>query len=472
MNSEEIHRLRKEAQTKAAKGDLGGALTAYQKLLKIEPNNPRIWVNVGDICHKLGQQKEALQIYEKAASQYAAQGDIKQAFSVTQAILNLQPKNEKALKQLRILQSRLAVERAAERGGDTIAQFYHEREREQQLGQRLGHTEMLVNDRSAIEFEVEHSPNQVSKENLFEFAERVRTAPPDHDVSQLTGAIHSTIMERQLDTISPQERLRKGLVRLTEFAVFTGLGVADLEEIIEQLRLRTIDPGETIIAEGTAGDSLFVLVSGSAGLSKHDSSSAPVGVAILHEGNFFGEAGVLGATQRDITATAFDECRVIEISKAGIERLIVKNPRLRQTLENIYLKRLISASIAISPIFRVLPEETRVKVAEHVEAGSAPSGTLLVAQGATPEAVYILVNGAIDAIAAERRLERLHNGGDTIGESAGFGLPAPANYVAASHSRLLKFKVEHFRQLLDHFAVMRDAAKTLLESRQKKYRAN
>ena len=472
-NPSEAQKLRREAQQKAAKGDLGGALASYQRLLKLEPDEPRIWVNIADICLKLGQQKEALQIYEKAANQYAAHDDIKQAVSVMQTILNLQPKDERALKQLRILQSRLAIERAAERGGDTIAQFYAERS--PSVGVKMGVIEGMVGDRSAIDFEQKNTPQEAAKENLFQFAERARNKPVDVDVLTLTGAIHSDIMQKKVDPQAPTDRIRKGLVRLREFPLFANVPLADLEATVAGIRLHTFEPGEQVMAENSRGESLFVVVSGTVSMSKRETSGNQVGLAILYEGNFFGEGGYLTGQAREISAAAYDDCRVVEVSKASLDTIAGKHPEFRQILEKFYRRRLVEFSVAICPIFRALADNIKGKVIEASDAGTVPVGTLVCEQGKLSSGLFIVITGSIDVSVqtAEGFIKANSlSPGDAFGEASFItGKPMPANYAAAMPTRLLKLKPDRVLELFEQHPEVRAAAKNLTEIREREFHA-
>jgi CRP-like cAMP-binding protein len=75
------------------------------------------------------------------------------------------------------------------------------------------------------------------------------------------------------------------------------------------MRTRTFRPGETIISEGTDGDTAFLIVSGSVNVSVGHGAQAKT-VATLGAGEVFGEMCLIepGARSATIKATADTEC--------------------------------------------------------------------------------------------------------------------------------------------------------------------
>src|SRR5260370_40573639 len=64
------------------------------------------------------------------------------------------------------------------------------------------------------------------------------------------------------------------------------------------------------------------------------------------EGDCFGEIGSLSGRPRSATVTAAGRCELLEIDKAGLDRLAHEHPRAREGLEDLYIPRASSPGAA------------------------------------------------------------------------------------------------------------------------------
>ena len=123
--------LRAKAHKALGKGDVAGALAAYQQLLKLHPEDARIWINVGDLCARIGQTRTALDIYGRAVERYAKEFRLEEAIRICRKMIAIQPDDPDLKKRLRNLESRVQMARAAKRGNDTIHRWQLEQQKEQ-----------------------------------------------------------------------------------------------------------------------------------------------------------------------------------------------------------------------------------------------------------------------------------------------------------------------------------------------------
>ena len=68
------------------------ALKEYNKLLKEDPRDAKLLLEVGDAYRRWGQPEEAIAQYNKVAGQYRQDGFDARAVAVFKQILNLDPK--------------------------------------------------------------------------------------------------------------------------------------------------------------------------------------------------------------------------------------------------------------------------------------------------------------------------------------------------------------------------------------------
>ena len=83
--------------------------------------------------------------------------------------------------------------------------------------------------------------------------------------------------------------------------------------------------GETVVRQGAAGDSMFVVLSGRVRVQLEPSGQE---VAVIPAGGFFGEMSMLTGAPRAATVKVIDDVTVLEISSADFRALAAANPAL------------------------------------------------------------------------------------------------------------------------------------------------
>ena len=78
--------------------------------------------------------------------------------------------------------------------------------------------------------------------------------------------------------------------------------------------------GEVIVAEGDAGDSMFVVARGEASVTLSQTDGI---LATLRAGAFFGEMSLLTGDARSATVTAVTDCELIEVSADAFRRVVL-----------------------------------------------------------------------------------------------------------------------------------------------------
>ncbi len=81
----------------------------------------------------------------------------------------------------------------------------------------------------------------------------------------------------------------------------------------------TYEDGQTILKEGTAGDWVYVVLTGSVEISKAVHGKKYI-LEILNEGEVFGELGFIGGIKRTATATAIGDTTVGIIDREFLEK--------------------------------------------------------------------------------------------------------------------------------------------------------
>jgi CRP/FNR family cyclic AMP-dependent transcriptional regulator len=96
---------------------------------------------------------------------------------------------------------------------------------------------------------------------------------------------------------------------LETFPIFSGIGKRRLRKVVRRATFAEYAPGDIVIQKGESGDSLHVILAGSAkALGKPASRS-------LRIGDYFGELSLLDGTPRSATVIATSELHVMKLPR-------------------------------------------------------------------------------------------------------------------------------------------------------------
>ncbi len=96
----DLRKLREEANAATAAGKYKRALTAYLELERYEPNDAQWSKRAAETYRRLGKDRDAIDAYARAVDRYAQSGFLVQAIAVCKLILQIDPKNDEALRRI------------------------------------------------------------------------------------------------------------------------------------------------------------------------------------------------------------------------------------------------------------------------------------------------------------------------------------------------------------------------------------
>ncbi|ATB33165.1 cyclic nucleotide-binding domain-containing protein [Melittangium boletus] len=226
-------------------------------------------------------------------------------------------------------------------------------------------------------------------------------------------------------------------------SLLSGLGQWEFETMLESLELRDFEAGETIVEEGTPGDSLFAIVEGRVEVVRTLKSGRRRTVAVLEEGDFFGEMSLLSHVPRMASVRAFENTAVLELTRERLSLIVQRHPSVEGVLREFHRERLLDNVLRSNPLFRLLSNEQREVLSHDFELRARPAGAVLLEQGQPADALYLLLQGQCqvlhrDGTHGERMLRTLREG-DMFGEIAlMLGLNATATVRAETSCLLLR----------------------------------
>lgn len=253
------------------------ALAALEELRKKDAGDPKILLKIADLLQRTPDRRGAVSAYKQAAVSLLRAGFSRKALAIYKIILRLEPGDGEALEKSReILRE---VETAPGQPGIPPVPAQ---------GQDMQETEEAV--------------------------EKAPHAPPPDSTSPAPGAVSPV----------PQ--------------VFSFLGSDEWQGLVDRASRRAFRHGEVALKEGDTGDSIFVIMSGSANVLSSIIGET-VRLATLSGGDVFGEVAFLTGRPRTASVVAEGPLEVVEIGRELLEETIERNPLVLDSLVDFYHSR-------------------------------------------------------------------------------------------------------------------------------------
>jgi CRP/FNR family cyclic AMP-dependent transcriptional regulator len=125
------------------------------------------------------------------------------------------------------------------------------------------------------------------------------------------------------------------LEHLARVPLFSDCSKAELDRLARRTTDITIEAGRAILKEGRTGFEFFVIVAGTAEVTRRGKRIAELG-----PGDFFGELALLDNAPRDATVTAVTPMEVIVLTRAEFNAALAEAPRMTRKLMTGMARRL------------------------------------------------------------------------------------------------------------------------------------
>ncbi|WP_291720864.1 cyclic nucleotide-binding domain-containing protein [Bernardetia sp.] len=115
---------------------------------------------------------------------------------------------------------------------------------------------------------------------------------------------------------------------LKQSPLFTSLPQEALEKIAAKAKMRQFFPDETVVWQGKASDSLYLIINGIVAVKKIIASGKEQIFAYLMAGNTFGEVGILENQPRSATVSALSDVDVLVIQRDDFIQMMHDYPQI------------------------------------------------------------------------------------------------------------------------------------------------
>lgn len=113
---------------------------------------------------------------------------------------------------------------------------------------------------------------------------------------------------------------------LKRVSIFSGMTLEQIRVLTSHLEEQHFLPGEVIILEGDFSQELYILVSGRVRIVKDWSGVHERTLALLTQGDFFGEMAIFESAPRSATVVAEEEAELLVLSPDKFKQTIYQKP--------------------------------------------------------------------------------------------------------------------------------------------------
>lgn len=491
--------LKDQAAKHFAKGRFDKAAAVYAELCALEPKDPQLRVRLGDARVKAGDSKGAVDAYRAAAEDYARQGFLPRAVAACKRILEVEPGHRETQVALARLYAKRsspgaaappraaapappAAPPAAASGEeslelDTAPRSFKEgvTGSEEAAGclelpkppeERFQFSELELGESDLVDLEASAArrapvlpraqpaglqapaaaPALVAAPAGGWFA-----APEPAPLSLAELKIGQVDEAAEIEVLTVSSDLPAGAADLPEVPLFSELSREAFVELVSRCGLRRVEPGETLIEEGSVGASFFAVSSGAVKIVRKR-APADLVLARLGPGDFFGEMALLSGAPRTASAVADEPTELLEISAPVLAGLLARYPHVARVLKRFCRERFLANVLASSRIFAQFGGEDRRRLFERFQAREVAAGERVLEEGRAADALYVVVSGAFEVVkagaAGPAKLAELREG-DLFGEISLLTKgAATATVAAAGPAALLRLQRRDFDELI------------------------
>jgi CRP-like cAMP-binding protein/Fe-S-cluster-containing hydrogenase component 2 len=183
--------------------------------------------------------------------------------------------------------------------------------------------------------------------------------------------------------------------KLKGMSIFSQLSPEDIEGLVHKSSLRQVPTGTIICREGEYGDTAFAIIRGSVEVSINTAVYKNLTLALLGEGNIFGEMAALSGYPRSATVSAKEDLFLLEIPSEVLKNLIKHSPGFKVAIEGIYAERAVKTYLRKVPLFSTLDDSTLEKLEVGVKLKSYKPGDIIFNEGDQGDSLYVIRTGFV-----------------------------------------------------------------------------
>ena len=115
---------------------------------------------------------------------------------------------------------------------------------------------------------------------------------------------------------------------LSKIEIFQDLKPRELDILVSRMSKKDFPKGKIIFREGEEGTEMYIVLSGSIGISVQLPDKNELPLAQIHAGNFFGEMSIIEQAPRSATCRTLEDSVVLTLDARSFYDLIEHHPKI------------------------------------------------------------------------------------------------------------------------------------------------
>jgi CRP-like cAMP-binding protein/thioredoxin reductase len=231
------------------------------------------------------------------------------------------------------------------------------------------------------------------------------------------------------------------------------LTTLQLREFMLDSTVQVPKRGEVIFNRNDYSNSFFSILEGRVAIGV-ESPDGEAQVFALAKGEFFGEMGLLSGRRRSGSATASEDCILVETSRRSMLKLLYSASGVQRKLDEVSLKRVVRSCLHTK-----LPESELDYLVHDAKSMRFAVGAELFHEGDAADGLYMIRRGSVTAsrlVAGKEVVLSYISAGNYVGEMALVSnTPRSATVRAASPTEVIMLEAKRVTEVLSRNTAMR-----------------
>ncbi len=261
---------------------------------------------------------------------------------------------------------------------------------------------------------------------------------------------------------------------LPRIPLFSQLPRRVFVEILDAMELEKLPASTEILRSDDPVSCLYVIVSGKVRVEKDLMNGQTVELAVLGEGQIFGEFRLLTGKGGRARVVAMTDVELLAVQDEVLYEVGRDYPKMWQVLWSFYYRRMLNHAMASSRLFRMLNQEERDLVCRHFDRSEITAGEVLFERGDPVDALSVVVRGSLRVSVpsgeSDREVETLEEGAFVGVSPCSREVPATATVRARTDVVVYQMAGTIFRELLYGLPDVAEAVRELVRERQSRTR--
>jgi CRP/FNR family transcriptional regulator len=165
---------------------------------------------------------------------------------------------------------------------------------------------------------------------------------------------------------------------LSKVPFLANLDASDLQILAQRMEKRLYDAGDLIYADGTPGEGLYFVESGTVTVLTNVSCDGEI-MAHLPKGSTFGETSLLNDRPRTTATRAATDCTIMLLPRSDFQAFLAEHPAAGQVVTQSLLQRpprgarqLVAELLKPMPLFSGVKDDALLDIARKLQRRAVP----------------------------------------------------------------------------------------------------